>query len=70
MRGFGSRKNRDGLSAFLSGKTVILVDDIITTGASLSRAIKVLRKNGAKNVIVCAAARCEISKNKQGSDKK
>lgn len=64
MRGFGKNKSAEGLGAILSGKTVILVDDIITTGASLSRAIKVLRTNGAKRVIVCAAARSEISKNK------
>ena len=70
MRGFGSKKNADGLNALLSGKTVILVDDIITTGASLSRAIKVLRKCGAKNVIVCAVARSEISKNKSMHNKK
>ena len=70
MRGFGRSKCSEGLKAFLSGKTVILVDDIITTGSSLSRAIKVLRDNGAKSVIVCAVARCEISKNKQRSDKK
>ena len=70
MSGFGRFKTRDGLSSLLSGKTVILTDDIITTGASLSRAIKVLRHAGAKTVIVCAAARSEISHDSAKENKK
>lgn len=69
MKGFGKHKDVDGLSSLLDGRTVILVDDIITTGASLSRAIKVIRSSGAKRVIVCAAARSEISQSKPSSNK-
>jgi len=34
----------------IAGKTVLIVDDILTTGASLSAAAGVLKQNGAKNV--------------------
>jgi ComF family protein len=34
----------------ISGKSIILIDDVLTTGASLESAAKILRKNGAKHV--------------------
>lgn len=37
----------------IKGKSILLIDDVITTGASLSEASKVLRRSGAKEV-VCA----------------
>jgi ComF family protein len=41
----------------LEGKIVVLVDDIVTTGSTVSEAAKTLKKAGAKKVIVAAAAR-------------
>lgn len=41
----------------LQGKQVLLVDDIVTTGATLSEAARVLKKAGAKEVICATLAR-------------
>ena len=41
----------------LSGTRVLLIDDILTTGATASEAAKVLKKAGAKEVIVGVAAK-------------
>lgn len=41
----------------LHGVRVLLVDDILTTGATCDEAAKVLRRAGAAEVFVCVAAR-------------
>lgn len=41
----------------VQGKRILLVDDIVTTGATLSEAAKVLKKAGAKEVICATLAR-------------
>ena len=41
----------------LAGQKIILVDDVVTTGATLAEAAKVLKKAGAKKVIGLAVAR-------------
>ena len=43
----------------ISGKCVLLVDDIVTTGATLSECAKVLLKSGAKKIVCAALARGE-----------
>ena len=40
----------------LSGKSVIIVDDIITTGASMGTAAAILRSIGAKNIVAATLA--------------
>lgn len=40
----------------LTGKTVVLLDDIVTTGATLRECVRVLRKAGAKEVIAVVMA--------------
>lgn len=42
---------KPGKSTSLKGKTVILIDDIVTTGASLSACAKLIRALGCRNVI-------------------
>ncbi len=50
------RENIRGVFSFIGeeerigGRTIFLVDDILTSGATLSEAAKVLKKKGAKNV--------------------
>jgi len=41
----------------ISGKTIILIDDIMTTGATISEAAKTLKNSGAKKVIGLVVAR-------------
>ncbi len=41
----------------ISGKRVLLIDDIITTGATLSESARILLQNGAESVICATLAR-------------
>ena len=51
-KSFYLRRNTD-----LEGKHVLLVDDIVTTGASISCCAVLLRKAGAQTIWVLAAAK-------------
>jgi len=42
---------------FLKGKSVLLIDDIYTTGSTISECTRVLRENGANNVHVLTLSR-------------
>lgn len=48
----------------ISGARVILIDDVMTTGATASECVKILRQSGAREVILLTLARTE-SKRKQ-----
>lgn len=48
-------------SADLGDKTIILVDDVITTGSTAIAAIKALERAGYKNVYLCAVARVALN---------
>ncbi|MFA4995909.1 MAG: ComF family protein [Patescibacteria group bacterium] len=41
----------------ITGKTVLLIDDVTTTGSTLNECAKVLKQNGAKNVYGVVVAR-------------
>lgn len=42
------------IGASVEGKTVVIFDDMISTGSSMAGAIKVAKQNGAKKIFVCA----------------
>lgn len=46
----------DKIGAFVADRTVILVDDITTAGATLAAATSLLREAGASHVICCVVA--------------
>jgi predicted amidophosphoribosyltransferase len=47
------------LGKSLKGRRVLLVDDVLTTGATAGEAAAVLKRHGAETVIVAALARAE-----------
>jgi ComF family protein len=60
----GRRENVDGAfeqnrRCSLEGKRVLLIDDVMTTGATAAACAKVLRRAGAKSVAVLALARAD-----------
>lgn len=58
------RGDKEPISQSVKGKTVILVDDGIATGASMSVAVQALRSEGPEKIIVgvpvAAAENCEL----------
>ena len=56
MIGTFAIKNEEENKKLIKGKNIILIDDILTTGATLSEAKKVLRRAGARKVIAFTVA--------------
>ena len=53
----GAFEVRAGKAALISGAHVILVDDVLTTGATLSACARALKKAGARRVDALVLAR-------------
>ena len=53
--------------ADLGGKTVFLVDDIVTSGAGMAQGVRLLRREGAREVICLAIAVDEINRERDVS---
>ena len=53
-----------GDECLVRGKTVLLCDDIITTGSTLNYCAKVLKQAGAENVICCTIAMTQLGDGK------
>lgn len=52
----GSIVLRPRMESRISGKTVILIDDVVTSGSTLNTAAQVLKDHGARTVIgICFA---------------
>lgn len=52
-------RGRRGLRATIAGARLLLVDDVVTTGGTLSACARVLREAGARDVRATTAARTE-----------
>lgn len=58
-----SLKLRRKAARIIKGKQVVIIDDLVTTGATLDRAMRIVKKNGAKEVYaVCVARTCDTKK--------
>lgn len=67
------KKNVDGAFSanpkFVNGKTVLLVDDVATTGATLSACTQALLSAGAENVYALTLARAVFNNSDSGGEK-
>ena len=46
----------------ICGKRILLIDDVVTTGATLSECARVLRTSGAEDVVCASFARARGQK--------
>lgn len=57
MKGFSPALRSKGLNAFLKDKNVVIVDDVLTSGATLRRGVELLSPTGVKNTVVACIAK-------------
>lgn len=58
----GSFALKSNTKELVSSKTILVIDDVFTTGATLSECAKMLKKAGAKSVLTLTFAKTELSK--------
>jgi len=69
LRGVKRTDGKTSLEDLLRRKPVVLIDDVITAGASVCRGVKLLKSHGAKCVIVASIARCEVNRKTEKAKK-
>lgn len=57
MHGLPKFGDKTSLDEFLDGKNVVIIDDVMTSGATLGHASKLLQSAGAKNTVVACIAK-------------
>ena len=50
---------KTNLQTIIKGKNILLIDDVLTTGATVNECVKGLKKAGVKKVFVLTLARGE-----------
>lgn len=61
---FGCKGKRVKAENFVSSKAFVIVDDVLTTGATLKRGVELLKKSGVETVIVACIAKTEAKTKK------
>lgn len=57
MLRFSSRHSQKDIVEFVKGKSVVIIDDVLTSGSTLRQAVELLRSAGAKNTVVVTVAK-------------
>ena len=65
LLGFPRACKDTDLQTFIAGKHVVIIDDVLTTGATLSQAISLLRSAGAGITVVACIAKSERKEKKK-----
>jgi len=58
------RKRRRTRKSFAKGKTFVIIDDVLTSGATLKRGVELLKSAGAEVAVVACIARTEVKAKK------